>query len=196
MQFTIMLIMDKRLKNIRGDKIMNISIELGNVKDIDELEQLYNDLNDYLALGKNYPGWKKGVYPIREDAVKGIEEGYLYVARYNDQIVGTIILNHEPEDAYSKVNWTIEADYSDIVVIHTFAVHPDYQKEGIGQKLMEFAISHSKEIHAKAIRLDVYEKNIPAIKLYEKLGFQYIDTVDLGYGENGLDWFKLYEKIL
>lgn len=119
-----------------------------------------------------------------------------YVARYNDKIVGTIILNHEPEDVYSKANWIIKADYSDIVVIHTFAVHPNYLKEGIGQKLMEFAISHSKEIKAKAIRLDVYEKNIPAIKLYEKLGYQYIDTVDLGYAEHGLDWFKLYEKVL
>ncbi|WP_455716866.1 GNAT family N-acetyltransferase [Anaerosporobacter sp.] len=175
---------------------MNISVELGNVKDIDELEQLYNELNDYLAAGTNYPGWKKDVYPIREDAAKGIEEGYLYVARYNDKIVGTIILNHEPEDAYSKANWTIEADYSDVVVVHTFVVHPDYLKEGIGQKLMEFATSHSKEMKAKAIRLDVYEKNIPAIKLYEKLGYQYIDTIDLGYGEYGLDWFKLYEKVL
>ncbi|MBS5933326.1 MAG: GNAT family N-acetyltransferase [Clostridiales bacterium] len=175
---------------------MNIIIELGNEKDIDELEKLYDDLNDYLAAGINYPGWLKGVYPIREDAVKGIEEGYLYVARYNDEIVGSIILNHEPEDAYNQANWEIEADYSDIVVIHTFAVHPKFMKNGIGQKLMEFATSHSKEIKAKAIRLDVFEKNVPAIKLYEKHGYRYIDTVDLGYGEYGLDWFKLYEKVL
>lgn len=175
---------------------MNIIIELGNEKDIDELEKLYDDLNDYLAAGINYPGWLKGVYPIREDAVKGIEEGYLYVARYNDEIVGSIILNHEPEDAYNQANWEIEADYSDIVVIHTFAVHPKFMKNGIGQKLMEFATSHSKEIKAKAIRLDVFEKNVLAIKLYEKHGYRYIDTVDLGYGEYGLDWFKLYEKVL
>lgn len=175
---------------------MNIIIELGNEKDIDELEKLYNDLNDYLAAGINYPGWLKGVYPIREDAVKGIEEGYLYVARYNNEIVGSIILNHEPEDAYNKVNWEIEADYSDIVVIHTFVVHPKYMKNGNGQKLMEFATSHSKEIKAKAIRLDVYEKNVPAITLYEKFGYRYIDSVDLGYAEHGLDWFKLYERVL
>lgn len=175
---------------------MNIIIELGKEKDIDELEKLYNDLNDYLEAGINYPGWLKGVYPIREDAVKGIEEGYLYVARYEDEIVGSIILNHEPEDAYSKVKWEIEAVYSDIVVIHTFVVHPKYMKNGIGQKLMEFATSHSNEIKAKAIRLDVYEKNVPAITLYEKFGYKYIDTVDLGYGECGLDWFKLYERVL
>ena len=175
---------------------MNIIIELGNEKDIDELEKLYDDLNDYLAAGINYPGWLKGIYPIREDAIKGLDGGYLYVARYNGKIVGSIILSHEPESAYNQANWEIEADYSDIVVIHTFAVHPKFMKNGIGQKLMEFATSHSKEIKAKAIRLDVYEKNVPAIKLYEKHGYRYKDTVDLGYGEYGLDWFKLYEKVL
>ena len=34
-------------------------------------------------------------------------------------------------------------------------------------------------------KLDVYEKNEPAIRLYQKCGFQYIDTVDLGYGKYG-----------
>lgn len=175
---------------------MIINIELGKEKDIDEIEKLYNDLNDYLAAGINYPGWLKGVYPIRDDAVKGIEEGYLYVARYNGEIVGSIILNHEPESAYSQANWGIEADYSEVVVIHTFVVHPKYMKCGIGQTLMEFATSYSKEIKARSIRLDVYEKNIPAISLYEKSGYRYIDKVDLGYGEYGLDWFKLYERVL
>lgn len=35
---------------------MNIIIELGKENDIDELENLYNDLNDFFAGGVNYPG--------------------------------------------------------------------------------------------------------------------------------------------
>jgi len=42
----------------------------------------------------------------------------------------------------------------------------------------------------------VYENNFPAISLYEKCGFEYVDTVDLGFGNYGLDWFKLYEKLV
>lgn len=61
---------------------------------------------------------------------------------------------------------------------------------------MEFIIRHSEQQHMKAIRVDVYEKNVPAISLYEKYGFQYIDTVDLGYSEFGLDEFKLYQKLI
>ncbi len=61
---------------------------------------------------------------------------------------------------------------------------------------MDFAIEHSIKSQVKSIRLDVYEGNIPAIKLYEKCGFKYIDTVDLGLGNYGLNWFRLYEKLL
>ena len=52
---------------------MDIIIELGKVNDINELEQLYNDLNDHLAKGVNYPGWIKGIYPVRENAIDGVE---------------------------------------------------------------------------------------------------------------------------
>lgn len=175
---------------------MKLIIEFGTSNDIDALEQLYNDLNDHLANGTNYPGWIKGIYPIRQNAVDGISKSNLYVARMNGQIVGSIILNHEPEPAYDKVKWTLDYDYSEIFVIHTFAIHPDFLKCGVGKALMDFSIEQSIKSNIKSIRLDVYEKNIPAIKLYEKCGFNYVDTVDLGLGFRGLDWFKLYEKLL
>lgn len=175
---------------------MDIIIDIGKSKDIDELEQLYNDLNDYLTNGVNYPGWIKGIYPVRQNAIDGVEHSNLYVARYNGKIVGTLILSHEPEDAYFKAKWGFESDYSDIFVIHTFAVHPNYLNCGVGKVLMNFASEHAIKSQIKAIRLDVYENNIPAIKLYEKCGFKYIDTVDLGLGCHGLDWFKLYEKLI
>lgn len=175
---------------------MNINIVLGTEHDIDELEQLYHDLIDYLVAGINYPGWVKGVYPTRDNAIAGVESHTLYVAKHNGRITGSLILSHKPEAAYKNANWLFESDYSDVFVIHTFAVHPDYMKCGIGKALMDFAIQHSIESGVKSIRLDVYEGNLPAIHLYEKSGFQYIATVDLGYGHYGLPWFKLYEKLL
>ena len=175
---------------------MDIIIELGKENDIDELEQLYNHLNDHLANGINYPGWIKHIYPVRQNAIDGVEQGNLYVAKKNGKIVGSIILNHEPESAYDKAKWKLESDYSDVFVVHTFAVHPDFLRYGVGKILMDFSIEYSIKSQVKSIRLDVYENNIPAIRLYEKYGFKYIDTVDLGLGKHGLNWFRLYEKIL
>ena len=153
-------------------------------------------MNDHLAEGINFPGWRKGIYPIRQDALAGIGQASLYVAKYNSKIVGSIILNHVPEVAYHKAKWEYEYDYSDVFVIHTFVVHPDFWKCGIGKALIDFSIQQGIESRIKSIRLDVYEGNIPAIRLYEKCGFKYVDTVDLGLGNYGLDWFRLYEKAL
>lgn len=44
------------------------------LSDLEQIEFLYNDLCDYLEVHENYPGWKKGVYPTREDAERGIRE--------------------------------------------------------------------------------------------------------------------------
>lgn len=175
---------------------MNIVIELGKVNDIDELEQLYNDINDHLAKEVNYPGWIKGIYPVRQNAIDGVDNGNLYVAKHNGKIVGSLILSQKPEPAYYKATWEFESDYSDVFVVYTFVVHPDFLKCGVGKALMDFSSEYSINSHAKSIRLDVYENNIPAIRLYEKCGFKYIDTVDLGLGNYGLNWFRLYEKLL
>lgn len=175
---------------------MTIEIEKGKKDDIDELEKLYDSLNDYLFSHINYPGWIKGIYPTRETAVAGIEEDCLFVARMDGRIAGTVILRHQPEPAYSLADWRIDLDYSEILGIYTLAVHPDFLHKKIGRKILDFVFEYSVQKQIKAIRLDVYEKNIPAIKLYESCGFQYIATVDLGYGEYGLNWYKLYQRIL
>lgn len=177
-------------------EIMKFVIESGTTADIDELEKLYDDLNDYLSATTNYPGWIKGIYPIREDAVAGIENNTLFVVRHDGKIAGSIILDHHPDEAYNNVRWKIEADYSRIFVIRTFVVHPSFLKMGIGRALMDYSFELAQQSGIKSIRLDVYENNLPAISLYEKCGFEYIDTVDLGFGNYGLDWFKLYEKLV
>lgn len=187
---------DRRTDEKINNAYMKFIIEPGTSADIDELEKLYNELNDYLAATINYPGWIKGIYPIREDAVAGVNDNMLYVARTDGRIAGSVILNHQPEKAYENVRWKMELDYSCIFVIHTFVVHPSFLKKGVGHALMDYSLELAQRSGIKSVRLDVYEKNLPAISLYEKCGFEYVDTVDLGLGKYGLNWFKLYEKVI
>lgn len=175
---------------------MSIQVRLGTQKDIDTLEQLYDDLNDYLEATTNYPGWKKGVYPIRKDAEAGVDEGCLFVATEDGEIVGAMILRHKPESAYLTVRWQAELDYNDVLVIYTFVVSPRWLHQGVGQRLLAFAEEYGRTLPIRALRLDVYDKNIPAIRLYERTGYRYIETVSLGLEAYGLNWFRLYEKLL
>lgn len=97
---------------------MKLRIEKGILQDVDELKRLYDDLNDFLTCYTNYPGWKKNVYPTRDTAVEGIEEGNLFVARTEGKIVGTVILRHRPESAYALVNWHTDWIYLSFISVY------------------------------------------------------------------------------
>ena len=174
----------------------NITIAHGTQADCNEVALLYDALNAYLAAHTNYPGWKKGVYPNREDAQAGIDEGSLFVARQDGKIIGTFILRRQPEPAYALADWRCALTDSELLVLYTFALHPEHIYRGLGRQLLQYILSYARDSGAKAIRLDVYEGNTPAIRLYESLGFDYIASVDLGYSEYGLDSFRLYQKLL
>lgn len=175
---------------------MVLTTGLGTVEDIDELELLYHDVVDWLVAGTNYPGWIKGVYPTRETAEDGVSAGTLYVVRQGGKIVGSAVLNHKQEPAYRTVQWQMDADDADILVMHTLVVHPNCPRCGVGESLMDFADEVARAQGLKAIRLDVHEKNTPAIGLYQKCGFHFVGTVSLGFERYGLKWYKLFEKVL
>lgn len=173
-----------------------MNIRKGLISDIDNLENLYNNLNDYLEANINYPGWIKHVYPIRETAIKGIEEKSLFVVEDNGIILGSIILNQTPEDAYNQVKWKVDTDYSNIIVVHTLVTNPDFMNQGVASELINFTKQYSSALNMKSIRLDVSINNTAAISLYEKHGYEYIGIVDLGLGYEHLKWFRLYELTL
>jgi len=173
-----------------------VNIRKGIISDIDELENLYNDLNDYLEANINYPGWIKHVYPIRGTAEEGIKEDNLFVLEIDNKIAGSVILNNKPEDAYHQARWGIDTNYDNIIVIHTLVTQPHYMNRGVASKLMDFTKQYAISLNMKAIRLDVSIKNTSAIALYEKHGYKYIATVDLGLEYEHLKWFRLYELIL
>jgi ribosomal protein S18 acetylase RimI-like enzyme len=56
------------------------------------------------------------------------------------------------------------------LILHTFGVHPQYQRKGITNKVLNFAEKYAKENDIKAIRCDVVTENSPAIAMYEKFG--------------------------
>ena len=62
----------------------------------------------------------------------------------------------------------------DEVNIMNIVVKKDKRNLGIGSSLLEEIIGYSKVHNATSITLEVNEKNIPAIKLYEKYGFKQV----------------------
>ncbi len=175
---------------------MEFTIRNGEMDKIDRIEDFYNEVIDYLSERENYPGWQKGVHPTRAEAEKAIKEKAFYVAESGEDLCGTMIMNHTAEDGFSGVHWQVDADASQVFVIHSLAVHPSYMREGLGSAFVAYALNLAGQQDAKAVRLSILKGNTPAVRLYEKCGFSYVDTVSLGYEDRGLPWFDLYEKTL
>ena len=54
------------------------------------------------------------------------------------------------------------------------AVCPDYRRQGIAEKLVDRLVEELKTIGSRALTLEVRASNVPAISLYEKLGFHQV----------------------
>ncbi len=175
---------------------MELNISLASACDLQAVSKLYDDVTAYLESHINYCGWRRGAYPTQEDAQQALEQSCLYVAKSENEVVGSFILNQKFEPAYEAANWSLPSDYSNLFVIHTFTAHPAHSGKGIGRKMLEYIAELARSQGMSSIRLDTYEKNLPAIAVYESCGFRFVGKVDLGKGEWGLDLFNCYEKIL
>lgn len=86
----------------------------------------------------------------------------LYVYEIDNKVVGYMYLSgYRP--GRKAMRFTAEVSYY---------IHNDYQKQGIGSKLMEFAIRKSRELNYKTLIAILLEWNIPSIKLLQKFDFQ------------------------
>ena len=173
---------------------MDITIRSAAAPDIPALARMFQELVDSLQTGPNYCGWGS-VYPTRQDAENSVSAGGVYFAEINGELAGSVWLNHHQEATYAGQPWLYEAENDRILVIHTLAVHPRYQRRGVASRLLETAADVAAKTGCAAIRLDVAERNTPAIRVYERAGYRYVSTVDLGLPEEyDLKWFRLYER--
>ena len=175
---------------------MDVIVRLASPEEVDAVARLYDDVTDHLGATNNYPRWKKGVYPTRDDASRAYEADELYVALRDGRLVGTMTLSHEPPEGFSQVTWSTPNDYSRTLLVYRLAVSPHHLGGGVGLALLGHAEVVARAEGDLAIRLDTAADNEPACRLYSKAGFSFVGTVSLGCEDFGLPWFRLFEKLL
>lgn len=74
--------------------------------------------------------------------------------------------------------------------IHTIGVHPDYQRQGIGRRLLAGLLARADELSA-AVFLEVRTDNEPALALYEDTGFERLGLRRNYYRPSGADAFTM-----
>jgi len=89
------------------------------------------------------------------------EHTFIFLAELQQQAVGKAELMVPPADAVASVGY-----------IKRVIVHPDFRGQSISRRVMQHIVTFARtELHLSALDLHVWENNLPAIHLYEALGF-------------------------
>ncbi|MEM0135262.1 MAG: GNAT family N-acetyltransferase, partial [Thermoplasmatales archaeon] len=133
-------------------KISNPVIRRGSIKDIDQITEVENKA--FGSHAYDYPALR---YML------GIANSITTVATLNGKIVG-----------YATVFFRKNSKISHL---ESIAVDPDFQNAGIGKMLMGEVERISLEMKCSLIVLETFEKNVSALKLYERSGFTATEVV-------------------
>ncbi len=121
------------------------------------------------TLPENYPE-----YFFRE-IYERFSEAFL-VAEMEGEIIGYIMCRMEGGVSNFGLRWVRRGHVVSVAVL------PKFRRAGLGIKLMNNAMEALKtDYEAKEIILEVRVTNLPAISLYEKLGFEKIRTIKTYY---------------
>lgn len=105
-------------------------------------------------------------------------------------------LNHYVAEKDGRVvGFYISSQVLDEVEIFTIAVERDHKNMGIATNLLTHLLATSKANNMKEIRLEVSTKNLAAINLYKKFGFEIMGIRKNYYQKVGEDAYNMKKEL-
>ena len=172
-----------------------INLRKAKIEESRKILKFYQEIIDSIKGTEFKPKWGD-YYPNLEFIETSIGKREVYIYTKEDNIIACVVLNNRFDPEYSNIDWNIDAKPQEIVIIHTFAVTSDSAGNGIGKEIFRQIKSNALKNNKKTIRLDIINGNIGAQKVFEKFGFEYVNTVEIFHDAIGLEKFHLYEHIL
>jgi len=173
-----------------------LTIRQANIKDKNSVLKFYEELIDQIKDNKYTPQWENGVYPKKENIIKSIKSNEMYIGEKDSKLVCAMVLDHNANKGYENIQWLTDVDFNDVYVIHLLAVKPEYNHQGFAKQLLNFAFDKAKNEGMKSIRLSIMKDNVPAERLYQKKGFEYVGSMEVYDEDRGLKCFNVGEKII
>lgn len=191
------------------------------LNDLSRVREFYYDLIDRTPGMGKYAQWKKDIHPDDNDLERYLNDDAMYMLIDDGQIeadktcvgqstaektscgqqaveniAGMMAVELMQDEEYRGISWQTKALDSEVAEVHLLAVSPDYQKQGVGRRLVEEALQIARDNGKKALRLDSIETNTPAQHMYESVGFKYCGRQRLYAGNTGWIDFLYYEFLL
>lgn len=127
---------------------------------------------------------------LSEKSVKNyITKDVVLLAEVENKLLGYIHL--------SEMYIDVETPISESKYLQRLYVHPDYQGQGLGSALIAAGLKHPFVKDSRYVYLDVWEKNVGAIRLYERHSFKRYGEVRYVHAdgtEGDLDYILQFDK--
>ena len=140
--------------------------------DIPAVAAIYEKLHTEEENGRATIGWIRGVYPTEETARQALAWDDLFVQEEGGHIVGAAIINQTQVDAYEGGQWTIGAEDTEVMVLHTLVIDPEAAGRGYGKRFVAFYEDFAREKGCKVLRMDTNCRNTRARAVYQTLGYR------------------------
>ena len=133
---------------VRSERSVLTDIRLATPADLPAVQQIVEtSYADYIPLIGRRPA------PMGADYAAAIKAGHLYVL--GNPIVGCLVMFPD----------------RDAIEIDMIAVSPEAQGQGIGRKLLDFAVDHARSTGQTKLTLYTNAKMARNVVIYEKYGF-------------------------
>ena len=173
--------------------MQELKIRAAGTDEFAAVRSFYHTLIDQMRDAPYKPGWAKGVYPSDAYLLDALQKRTLYLGELAGGPVAAMIVNHDCNDGYRGVQWRTDASAGEVSVIHALGVLPSHGRRGLAGRMVREVISSARQAGQRAVRLDVLAGNLPAERLYTRIGFCHAATVRMFYEDTGWTDFLLYE---
>lgn len=162
--------------------------------DLPGIGDIYEAIFDQEARGAAYTNWLRGTYPTVETARQALEAGTLYVGEEEGVLWGVVNLNGIQLPEYDKIPWKLPAERTQVGVIHTLCIHPAQSGKGYAKQMVAFCEKTAKAQGKTVIRLDTWEGNVPANRLYPSQGYSFAGATEFFFQGFVREILNCYEK--
>ena len=171
-------------------------IRLATAADLPQAAEIYEEILRREELGPVYTNWQRGSYPTVQDARQALEAGTLYAGEEDGVLWGVVNLNSIQLPEYSRIPWSFPAEPKEVGVIHTLCIHPAQSGRGLAKTMVAFCEETARAQGRRVIRLDTWEGNLPANRMYSKLGYRFAGGTEFFFQGYIREILNCYEKAL
>ncbi len=114
-------------------------------------------------------------YPNEKQFIKDLQRKELFILKQQNTVIGCIVLSLFMDEEYAAVTWLTKNSCH--LYIHRLAIHPDFQRKGFAQQLMDFGEKHARNNQFTSVRLDTFSQNKRNQHFYEKRGYQKLENI-------------------